>query len=71
MNDLSVLEELHHSTNFPTTQLFNLLRVVLDVYIWLGHKFEGSFADVDHALAFKERICLIIEEILDKMDLKI
>jgi hypothetical protein len=60
LQDLLTLEEMHHSNNIKYYKT-----EVLDVYIWLGQKFPESFKEMDKAQEFKEKVCSLIDKILD------
>ena len=51
MTDLNFMEEIHNS---------------LEVYIWLSYKYEIEFIERELARILKDRVCKIIDSIIEK-----
>ncbi len=50
---------------YTIVQLFN---IVIEVYIWLSYKYEKEFVERELAQELKNRVCEIIENIIEYSD---
>ncbi len=58
-SDLDLYENIHNSKSLLLT-----FPIVLEVYLWLGNKYEKEFVEKDLCLVLTQRVCEIIDSIL-------
>jgi len=59
-DDLEMYEGIHNGNSFCR----NCFYIVLEVYQWLGNKYEREFVEMDLCRVLIARVCEIIDSIL-------